>query len=829
MGNNDLVVAKAFKESIKNYFQSLSDNFDADLGREFLYRHTRKLDEYLIEMFKFSIRKSFGDYVPMQSTLPVILVALGSYGRQQLAVYSDIDIMILYRELEGYNVKPLIERFVMMAWDAGLKVGHRVHEISEISKVSQADHTIKTALLESRFLTGSKYLWAEYQNALQFVRKTNPQEFAKQKIDEAKQRFLKYRVSMEPNIKEGKGGLRSGNTLFWLATSVYGNSSNSELVGKLYTETEYRDYRLALEFIFRLRIALHLEAGKKQDTLLMHYQRPVALKLGFKDVGNKRAEYALVARTLKSMQQVSFFCEAATQKMVRKIFYGENKISLLKTFKIQHNFFINSNGCLACSFFHKTKTLKETILEILKIENFTSIDSSVVYLLKKCKNSGNYDAKFWIKFFSHKNSFLITKALYDAGMLCDVLPQFEGIMHLGQYDGYHAHPADIHTLQCLKFAENIENAFVKEVYEKLSEFDKALLKLLVVFHDIGKGRAQNHSIVGARMFGTFAKKAGFDAKDIEFGKNIILHHILMSDTALKEDLNSEKTILSFTSRLKTERAVKILFVLTYADMNGVSDKIYTFVNASLLKELYYKALDKLGKKELLFETAARLEREAHLTKNEDFISLDRVTQKAIKTVRSNLFFMKYDAKEIISIAKRTKATVDYSYALSNEPVFSLEIISKKSINIGWLLGRLAFLDIVSMEVFKLFDGAKFFRVNFEEAMSEDDLPRIEEWIVHSFDPNLKADYKRPSIERKGLTLDCNHSSDYAKMQLVTKNQQGLLAFVIEVFDDFGIDIATAKISTIRQMARDMFLIEKSSGICEKKSKVFKRLCEFSQN
>lgn len=825
---DDLSVAKAFRESIKLYFQSLSDNFDVDLGREFLYRHTRKLDEYLSQMFKFVIRRSFGEYVPMQSSLPVVLVALGSYGRQQLAVYSDIDIMILYKEVDGYNLKPLIERFVMMAWDAGLKVGHRTHEISEIVMVSQSDHTIKTALLESRFLIGSRFLWIEYQNVLNVVRKTNQKAFATQKLHEAKQRAIKYKISMEPNIKEGIGGLRSGNTMFWLSTSIYANTSNKDLIGKLYSENEYRDYRIGLDFIFRLRIALHLEAGKKQDVLIMQYQRSVALKLGFKDAVCKRAEYALVAKTLKSMAQVNLFCETYIQKLARKIFFGEISFAKLKSFQKAHSLFVNSNKCLVVSFNLKLQALKEAILNIAYIKEFDSIDASVIYWLKSAFNGGNFDVNFWLELLGHPKSHLILKALYDANRLCNVLPQFEGILYLAQFDGYHVYPVDIHTLECVRMLETIQDKFVLEVYNQFSERDKAYLKLLLLFHDIGKGRRQNHSSLGAKMFALFAKNAGFNIIDIELGKRIILWHTLMSDTALREDLNSEKTILAFTSRLQDERAVKLLFVLTYADMSGVGSHIYTFVNASLLRELYYKALDKLGKKELLFETAARLDKESHLYKSEDFITLDKRLQKSVRAIKSNLFFMQHDAKMIVAIANRVLKTDTYSFELRNKQRFELEIIRKKPINLGWLLGKLAFLDITSMDVFKLFDDAKFFRISFAEPLSEDDLPRVREWIDMSFDMNRIADYKRPLIERKNITIDCEHSQDYVKMQLIAKNQHGLLAFIIETFDKFDIDIATAKINTIRHTARDMFLIEKSSKICEQKAKVLKKLCEYAQ-
>ncbi|MDD3466762.1 MAG: protein-PII uridylyltransferase, partial [Campylobacterales bacterium] len=200
-GATDFEISKEFKENIKSYLGSLDEMFEADFGREFLYRHTKQLDTFLVEMFRYILRDSFGDYQPLINSIPVSMIALGSYGRQQLSVYSDIDIMLLYKEVKGYNVQPILERFLYMAWDAGLKIGHRVHEVSEITEVAKTDITIKTALLESRFIYGSRFLWIEYQNKLSQVRKTEQKEFVFAKLDELAKRHKKYKFSMEPNIK----------------------------------------------------------------------------------------------------------------------------------------------------------------------------------------------------------------------------------------------------------------------------------------------------------------------------------------------------------------------------------------------------------------------------------------------------------------------------------------------------------------------------------------------------------------------------------------------------------------------------------------------------
>ncbi len=297
----------------------------------------------------------------------------------------------------------------------------------------------------------------------------------------------------------------------------------------------------------------------------------------------------------------------------------------------------------------------------------------------------------------------------------------------------------------------------------------------------------------------------------------------MSNTALREDLNSEKTILSFATALGDKRSINMLFVLTVADMRAVGSNVHTTFNLTLLKELYHKSLGKLDKNELLSEAKARLAKEMLLQKNESYKELDSALKKKISSISSAMFFIKYNPDEIVGLAKRCRDSIGFSYSFENDEFFSFEIIAKQEINLGWLLGRFTHLDIVSMDIFKLFDGAKYFKVSFSEKLLADELPLVGEMIEDSFDMSKKTALKKPIITKKELQFDCNHSESYAKMTMETKNQNGLLAFVIEVFDELGIDIATAKISTIKNTARDMFLIEKSSGVCDKKQSVIKDL------
>ena len=169
----DFQISKVFKTYYKNYLDSIDTTVETTGGKDFFIKHTKHTDKFLILLYKYILRKNFASHQPMSSSIPISLIALGSYGREQLCIYSDIDIMILYENVKGYNLKGIMEEFITLAWDCGLKLGSRVHELSEVKDAVKEDITIKSSILESRMIYGSKILWYGYENVLSKIRKTN--------------------------------------------------------------------------------------------------------------------------------------------------------------------------------------------------------------------------------------------------------------------------------------------------------------------------------------------------------------------------------------------------------------------------------------------------------------------------------------------------------------------------------------------------------------------------------------------------------------------------------------------------------------------------------
>jgi [protein-PII] uridylyltransferase len=295
----DFEMAKVLKADITEYFKTLDETFRTSSGKDFLVKHTKKIDEILRLIFKIAMYGVFKSYQPMKNSLPLSLAALGSYGREQLCVYSDIDLLIVHKKIPGYNTEEIIEKILYLIWDCGLKLGHRVHTVDELLEASRSDITIKTALIESRFVEGSHHLWTEVQNVLNAIRHDDPHSFVLSRLQEQHELHRKFPFSMEPNLKEGRGGFRDANLVYWLGKVRYNVDHISQLPETIVIEEEYRSFRQALEFLFRVRSALHLASGKKEDRLRLELIPDVARYLGYD--ANKRAHMRFSQKGLSSL------------------------------------------------------------------------------------------------------------------------------------------------------------------------------------------------------------------------------------------------------------------------------------------------------------------------------------------------------------------------------------------------------------------------------------------------------------------------------------------------------------------------------------------------
>lgn len=823
----DFEISKVFRNYFKEYLKTIDEKLDESIGKDFFVKHTKHTDRFIIALYKYILRKHFGDYQPMSTSIPITLIALGSYGREQLCIYSDVDLLILYEDIRGYNLKEIMEEFITLAWDCGLKLGSRVHELKEIETGVKEDISIKSSILESRIIYGSKHLWFGYQNILRKIKQTEQKEFILEKLEEHKQRLLKNPLKMEPNIKDGFGGMRESNMVFWMATVIYGVSDIKQLMGKAFNEEEYKKYRSSLEYIFQVRNALHYIAKKKLDVLNFDVLPEVSTKLGFKHKPRHTKERQCMANLLEALHNVHFFTCTMVKKFTREILFDNTNISKLKNFRLKKDLYIIDNK-LYTSFNKKPKSLNSLLKELIELPNdVKQFDRSYIYYASKTKlpSSQSKELKKTIKALLYKKSLYPTiKLLYNSGLFQAVLPITKKMMNQPQFDGYHQHPVDIHSIKTLKKLLDIKDETVKNIYESLEEKDKALVRLVALFHDVGKGRTVDHHISGEKLFKNMATALDFEENHIQRGALLIKNHNMMSMVSNNEDIYSEKVILKFTALVKDELNLKMLYVVTYADISAVGESVYKSSTAQLLKTLYFQCLPAFENQELLNENARRIAKQNTIKKLKRFKDLPNLVKKKINYISSNQMFLRLKAEDILDIAIHAYGTDDYKYKIVNDTHLTIRIIRNVPLNLGFLLGRLEFLNIASMNIFKLFDNKKAFYISFTEKVDDEDIPYVEEIIKNSFDMSKKTKLLTPIIKKENITINCNHTAYLASMHITAKDQKGLFAYIARVFDDFEIEIESAKLSTIKGYAKDLILIEKNGNFCSKQDDIFEALC-----
>ncbi len=802
----DFEIAKVLKKDIKTYFDTLEETFATSGGKDFLVKHTKKIDSILKMIYKVATRDMFEDYLPMKNSIPLGLVALGSYGREQLCVHSDIDLMLVYKDIPAYNVKGIIEKILYILWDTGLKLGHRVHTIDELYEVSKTDITIKTALIESRMIEGSIFIWTETQNAISQIRHDNIKEFIELKLEERELQHRRFPLTMEPNLKEGVGGFRDANLVFWIGKILYNVDNIKNLPDSVVDEKEYRNFRIALEFLFRVRSALHLIAHKKEDQLRLELIPEIAQLLGYKE--GPKGQMKCAKKVTESLKIIRLYSTIWLNILTQDYITDDPEKNYLYPKKGKQNF----NTLLKQLSTHAKKPFyahPTFIQKLISSEKPERPDEALYQTIKSI--------------FHQPHSHSILKVLSYARLLGYTIPPIKKAIDLPQFDGYHQFAVDMHSIRCMYHLEHIEDPFIKKLFEALNTEEKIMLKIVTFLHDAGKGRESDHHAVGASLFKVFAEKLHLNPEHIAMGETLILYHTLMSKVAQREDIYNEKTIVHFASHFQSKKLLDLIYILTYADMNGVGKDIYNSFNARLIRILYEQSLEILGNKSMLDEAAKRLKKEQTLKRNATFKTFTSAEQKKILQIPSDLLFLRYSPQKILSIIQNAFQTEDYTFKISNVNYLTIEVTRRKPFNISYLLGKLSTLGVVHMDICKLFDDLKYFKIDFSTKVDAEELPRIKEILHDSFDETKKSTLTVPVIAKEELKIDCEHSKTYAVMYLNCKDQKGLLAYIINLFDEMGIDIATAKIHTLKSRVRDMFLIEKNGKFCHNVDTIIDKL------
>ncbi|MGE3247463.1 MAG: [protein-PII] uridylyltransferase, partial [Beijerinckiaceae bacterium] len=496
----------------------------------------------------------------------IAISAVGGYGRGTLAPGSDIDLLFLIPyKLTAWS-ESVIEAVLYMLWDLGQKVGHSTRSVDECIVQARGDMTIRTALLEARLILGDRALFSELDTQFdkQIVRKT-AREFVAAKLSERDARVAKAgssRYLVEPNVKEGKGGLRDLHTLFWIARYVYRVDTPGELVAAgLFDRQELRTYHQCEEFLWRVRCHLHFEAGRPEERLTFDYQRVIAERLGYvthaglsaverfmkhyflvaKDVGDLTAIVCAELEESQTKSRPALDRFVSTLRRRRKLEHPDFKIEYDRITFVNDGIFENDPVNLIRMFW-----LADKYELAIHPDAVQQARRSLRRINADVRNDADANAMFLDILTSRKSPETVLRHMNEAGVLGKFIPDFGRVVAMMQFNMYHHYTVDEHTLRCIGILSRIEAGKLKEDHPLSTEVmpqlqNRRILYVALFLHDIAKGREEDHSIAGAAVARKLCPRLGMTRAETETVAWLVLHHLDMPNIAQGRDLSDRGT------------------------------------------------------------------------------------------------------------------------------------------------------------------------------------------------------------------------------------------------------------------------------------------------
>jgi [protein-PII] uridylyltransferase len=548
---------------------------------------------------------------------PFALVATGGYGRGVLAPFSDIDLLFLTEGSPGGRTQRLVEFVLYLLWDLGLKVGHATRTVRDCLQEGRRDSTVLTALVDARLVHGAPAVFEQFQDA--FTRQRAQQglgPFLAAKRAERLARHERYGDSpylVEPHIKEGRGGLRDLQTLYWLARYAFGTQRMPELVGPdspgggLLTEREAHAIRRAWNFLWTVRFHLHYVAGRAEERLTFDYQPVVGARMGYTPHGRQDG----VERFMKHL----FLTVRDTVRLTRVLEPAIERAALGPPAQRREGDVALAAAGLAFADgklvaappdrdFAREPILMLRILAAARDRKLEIHPLAVRALIRHARHAaglrGEPEANaLFLDLLTGRDAAYWLRLLNETGFLSRFVPDWARIVGLMQFDTYHVFTVDEHSIEVIGVLQQLERGELAEIAPVASEIigqlqSRRALYVAALLHDVAKGRGGEHSELGARIAQEVCPKLGLTPEETETVSWLVLHHLLLSQTAFKRDIEDPKTVLDIADLVQSPERLRLLLVLTVADMRGVGPKVWNGWKATLLREVYWRVAEVLA-------------------------------------------------------------------------------------------------------------------------------------------------------------------------------------------------------------------------------------------
>jgi [protein-PII] uridylyltransferase len=819
-------------------------------GVETVTALTALADEILRDLYAL-------EYAGLINPTGVALVALGGYGRRELAPYSDIDLMFLYEPLHEREARAVSTAILHVLWDLGFQVGHSLRTIADCRSMGRTDLTIRTALMEARWLSGDHTLFDEFTRAYrEEVSAKGVHDYVAQKLAERQQEYGKYGSTnflLEPNIKKSRGGLRDLHLLKWTALARYGTPAFEALSADgLLSAGDAAALLDAQEFFWRVRNELHFYALRAQDILTFDEQIRMARLWGFTDLPHLLAVEQFMQQYYRHSTRVCDITRRFVSQARRRSVW-QRLIAWLPARRVERYFELTKDEItvpLALrdeAFSDGSKILR--LFQLAQGYGLTIADDLVQELPERV--AAVADEAFRSE--SSRRSLLAIlaglgrvsetlAAMHQVYLLERFIPAFGTVRGLMQFNAYHKYTVDQHNLLAVNQAEELggKDTLLGRVYREIKRKD--LLHLALLIHDIGKGQEEDHSLIGERIAEDVADRLGLDDHERQLLMFLVRYHLLMSSTAFRRDSSDEKVVLRFARQVGTPEALKMVFVLTAADVAAVGPGVFTRWKETLLGDLFIKTHKELAggeEAETTYEEVdqAREVRQAVLERLGGRLPQDWLRSQLEAWPDQYLAAMPAEriATHLEWLAKLADAAVlvdaqhDAALGTTDYTVYTQEkIIPGIFSKIAGVLAAKG-LQILDAQILTLADSivVDVFRVQDPDHPDGPPLPRIRdvsgsiaavlegrrsvEALLQEATRFGQSGQGVPLREPTVVQVDNDSSERYTIIDVFADDRQGLLYVITRAIFELGLSVHAARISTRLDQVVDVFYVTDQAG------------------
>ncbi|MBO0754527.1 MAG: [protein-PII] uridylyltransferase [Bradyrhizobiaceae bacterium] len=821
-------------------------------------------DEIIRVLHEFSSKRLYPSRNPSEAERMAV-IATGGYGRGLLAPGSDIDLLFLLPYKQTAWGEQVAESILYCLWDMGLKVGHATRSVDECIRQAKADLTIRTAVLEARYLLGDRQLYDQLVARFdKQIAQGTAAEFVAAKLTEREERHRRVgqsRYLVEPNVKDGKGGLRDLHTLFWIAKYVYRVREPEELIERgVFNLQEYKLFRRCENFLWAVRCNMHFLAGRAEERLSFDIQRDIAIRLGYtahpglREVERFMKHYFLIAKDVGDLTAI--LCARLESRQAKGVpmlnrFVARFRPRGRRTLPESADFIVDNNRINIADpeVFRRDPVNLIRVFRLAQQNNLAFHPDAMhaatraLHLVDETLRK-NPDANrlFYDILTARNDTEIVLRRMNEAGVLGRFIPDFGRVVSMMQFNMYHHYTVDEHLLRCvgvlaeIEAGDHEEYGLANELMRTIQPEHRDLLYVALFLHDIAKGRIEDHTIAGARVARRFCPRFGLSTAATETVAWLVENHLVMSAVAQSRDLSDRRTIENFSAVVQSLERMKLLTILTTADIRAVGPGVWNGWKAQLVRALYYETEPALTGGFSEVDRARRVE----LAHSEFRAELTDWTPEEIDRYLARhypAYWLKVDLPHKIAHARFVRSAEQVGKSLAtavgfdaSRGVTELTVLAPDH---PWLLSVIAGAcaaagaNIVDAQIYTTVDGLALDTISVSREFDrDDDEGRRAIRIADSIEKALRGELRLPDVVAKRaapkgrikaftiepeVMINNQWSNRYTVVEVSGLDRPGLLYELTATLSKLNLNITSAHVATFGERAVDVFYVTDLMG------------------